>query len=198
MNWVARAVTHGIASAGVNTMFGIDAGAGFISGLSGGLTGGMGADFGGDGLGGTFVRVAVAGTIGGVAANLAGGNFMQGFRTAAYMRLFNEEGKKLAVEGLKNLSKWSAALAAGTGWAARVPGPQQVGLLMLTAALEVTSVAADAYVDYVEGTPNDQLVGKGYSKVMSTMSGDIHPLLGTATGVVIDTLLEDAANRGGL
>ena len=45
----------------------------------------------GGGIGGVFARSALAGTIGGVSANLAGGRFWNGFQTGAFGRLFNHE-----------------------------------------------------------------------------------------------------------
>jgi len=95
----AGVVANGVAGGAMSMMQGGDFGSGFLAGSVAKGLGSIGnGNFGiGGGEGDTFghmiARVAVAGTIGGIASRAGGGDFWSGFETGAFSRLFNTETK---------------------------------------------------------------------------------------------------------
>ncbi len=107
---VCRAAAHGISGGIFSELGGGDFTSGFLAGFAGSLAGSAmnssqfsdifgksGKDMG---IGQLTMRTVIAATVGGTAAELGGGKFMNGAITAAIQHLFNHEGG-----GLKNAFK---------------------------------------------------------------------------------------------
>ena len=86
-------VGHGLVGGAANEAMGGKFQDGFLSAAVSTAASDMGLNsfIGGNGLGGRAGRTIVAGLIGGTASEIGGGKFANGFYTAAFQHLFNEE-----------------------------------------------------------------------------------------------------------
>jgi len=82
---------HGAVGAGMSAMRGGDVGLGFFSAMIPGAFAGEINGIGGSDQFGVFARTMVSGVIGGAVAAAGSGNFWDGFQTAAFARLLNDE-----------------------------------------------------------------------------------------------------------
>jgi|GEM_PF-722876 len=101
---LVTSLAHGVAQGALSAATGGDFKDGFISGFAGAISGSIVGQIDIDGTPGIAIRTVIAAAIGGTAAELTGGSFVNGAITAAFVHLFNSEMSAAMRQSIKNSS----------------------------------------------------------------------------------------------